>query len=187
MRKHIPAILALSLFATLACAGAIKSWSSSETLRSADLNSNFSHIHNNMVGGHGARLVNADVSASAAISLSKINVTAIAYPKAWAQVPLVNLCNTGSYPAACTPLRGTGVTSISNTALGRYQVTLSYTPTDLDFAVMVTPIEAASPGGRACSVLSLATTAPQFSIQCFDLATPTATGVGFSFIIMDDN
>src|SRR5687767_8565450 len=45
--------------------GAIKSWSTGETIGNAEMNANFTHIHTNMVGGHGGRLTDIDVSASA--------------------------------------------------------------------------------------------------------------------------
>ncbi len=188
MKRHKASILFILLVATVATAGAIKVWSTNETLRSADLNSNFSHIHSLMVGGHGARLVNADVAANAAISISKINVTAIAYPRAWGLLPTSNSnCNVGSYSSTCTPIYGTGVTSIVNSALGQFDVTLNYTPTDVNFAVFVTPSVTGAALGRSCTVTGMATTTPNFRVTCYDLATPTAAVTTFSFLVMDDN
>ncbi len=137
MRKHLPVILALTIFATLATAGAIKSWASGETLHSADLNANFNHIHNLMVGGHGARLVDADVSSSANIAQSKIaGLTTALNNLNDAGVPQVNtlvrawgvfttLCGA---PTCGEVLSGqNGITSVSNTATGVWTVTWTAT------------------------------------------------------------
>lgn len=71
-KLQLAAIFTLSLVTGMAFAGSIKSWSNGQTLTAADLNANFNHIHGLMVGGHGARLVDADVSGSAAIASSKL-------------------------------------------------------------------------------------------------------------------
>lgn len=72
MRKWLPFIAAAALIAVGAFGGPIKSWFSGDIITSGDLNGNFEHIHNTMVGGHGARLTNADVSTSANIASSKL-------------------------------------------------------------------------------------------------------------------
>lgn len=186
IKQHRLVLSILLLATTLATAGAIKTWASGATLNSADLNNNFAHIHNAMVGGHGARLVDADVSGSAAIALSKIaGISAIILPKAWAHVSLAaSGCNTGAYPDACD-FTGSGVTGISNTALGVYTVTLSTTPANAAFAVVVNPVTAGGTFDRTCIPGDFAAAAPQFTIKCFDLAAGAATP-GFSFIYMDN-
>lgn len=108
--------------------GAIKTWSSGETLTSADLNANFQHIHNLMVGGHGARLVDSDISSLANISSSKLAAYR-ALPRAWVYA-------TNCTGASCTVSASYNVTSIARSGAGRYTVTLSYTATNVVFAVV---------------------------------------------------
>lgn len=132
--RDIPfvAALVLMLGIPVAYAGAIKVWSSYETLTASDLNANFAHIHNTMVGGHGARLVNADVSPSAAIASSKLAAGA-GIPRAWATMGTV--CTSG----ACTLEDSFGVTQVTHTATGKYQVALSRNGPDNYHAMFATP------------------------------------------------
>ncbi len=188
MKRALPFFVAAFLFAAFAWGGAIKTWSSNDTLTSADLNANFQHIHNLMVGGHGARLVDADVSASAAIAQSKISGLNHMAAKAWTNLPTTNSCNIGSYSTNCGTLYGSGVTSIIQTAIGTYSVTLSYTPTDIHYAVIATVVEVGGAQGRVCTVDDLNTSAPQFTLRCFDLATPgAAVAPGLNILVLDDN
>lgn len=111
--------------------GAIKSWSSGETLRSTDLNANFSHIHGLMVGGHGARLVDADVSSSAALSHSKLATPALV-PKAWARINA-----NCAFPCSETITAGSGVSVISHTATGVWTVTWTTARPTSPYGVLV--------------------------------------------------
>lgn len=130
LKVLIAACLVNMLVYGASSAGIIKSWSAGDTLTTADVNANFQHIHNSMVGGHGARLKDADVSATANISATKIAGKLI--PRAWA------LIASGCSAGACTLTESSGITSAaaSSTTL---TVTLNYTATDSDFAVFVTP------------------------------------------------
>lgn len=190
--RYLFAVLLALVIASPSIAGAIKVWVNGESLTAADLNGNFAHIHNLMVGGHGPRLVNADVSATAAISTSKIsNGTGI--PKAWGYA---TNCDGG----ACTVAAHNNVTSISNTAMGEYGVTLSYTPTNVQYAVLVTGSPTSSGTGSfavgpqtVCSPQLFNTAAPHITIRCSDAAvradggSQVAVQANFSFAVIDDN
>lgn len=118
MKKRI-VVAAVSLVALVALAGPIKTWSAGEVIAASDLNANFQHIHNLMVGGHGARLVNGDVSASAAISHSKLATPAL-IPKAMGGI--YTPCDGGT----CTWNVNSGFTStITRSTAGQYTVTFS--------------------------------------------------------------
>jgi hypothetical protein len=193
LREKIGFVLLVMLaFAAPTVAGAIRVWVNGESLTAADLNGNFAHIHNLMVGGHGPRLVNADVSGSANISESKIaNGHGIAKAFAYAAE-----CDGG----ACTLRASQNITSISNTGTGEYGVTLGYTPVNANFVVLVTAKADAPPTGAfatgpqaVCHTESYQTAAPQFLIRCSDAAvradggTQIAYQTNFSFAVLDDN
>jgi len=76
LKRWAPTVLPILVIASMAIGGAIKTWSNSDFLNAVDLNSNFSHIHTTMVGGHGPRLVDSDVSSNANIAWTKINTGA---------------------------------------------------------------------------------------------------------------
>lgn len=173
MKKEGLFVIGIAI-AFAAYAGGIKVWNGSEAVVYTGLNSNFAHIHNTMVGGHGARLVNADVSTSAAIAHSKMATPAL-LPKAWAAVD----ASCSSSP--CTVAEGSGVTSIARTGQGVYTVTLSYTPTNSKFAVMVT---ADSSLKLYCKSINHATAAPHTEITCYD-ETGAVQDTGFQFVVMD--
>lgn len=168
------ALFTLMLVGAIAAAGGIKTWVNGDTLTVTDLNANFAHIHNSMVGGHGARLVNADVSTSANITYTKIeNGRGIA--RAWAEVSATCAC-----PGTCTVTESLNVTSITCAATGVYTVTFSYTATDADFLVIA---NTAGTSGNKCEGVSTSTTTA--TINCLDLDTPAATDSTFGFIVMD--
>jgi hypothetical protein len=105
----------------VAYAGTIYTFSSNDTLSPTQLNSNFQHIHNLMVGGHGARLTDSDVSATAGISHSKLAAPKL-LPKAWAG--FASSC--AGVPCAETLYStSTGVSGIQHTATGVWTVTWS--------------------------------------------------------------
>lgn len=161
------------IVSAFAVAGGIKTWANGDTLSATDLNANFQHIHNSMVGGHGGRLLDADVNASANISYSKIqNGRGIA--RAWGEVSATGVC-----PAAPTVSESMNVTSVTCAATGAYTVTLGYTATDAEFAVIVSSMQSTT----ICHGVSTSTTT--VAINCVDLDTPAATDSTFSFVIYD--
>lgn len=176
------AAVATLLTSGVGIAGAIKTWSTSETLKSADINGNFSHIHSTMVGGHGARLVNSDVSASAAIAHSKLATPSL-LPQAWAQWKTT--CTSGTTP--CAPAAAVGVTDMVWNSSGDYAVRLSVGRINTNYLVLVTPYGAAS-STLYCGAYNLGTgtTLGSFGVQCRD-AAGTLTDASFGVLVMDND
>jgi hypothetical protein len=154
----------------IASAGSIKVWVA-ETLKYSDLNTNFSHIHNSMVGGHGARLVNADVSTSAAIAHSKMATPAL-IPKAWVAVN-----------GDCTASPCSGVTSLTRSGTGEYVVNLTTTRANTSYLVLVAPVDAT--GIRGCRISAVTTST--ISISCYDENANAAVDTGLSVVVLDDD
>ena len=158
---------------SVAVGSAIKSWSSGEVLTSSDLNANFAHIHNTMVGGHGARLVNADISSSAAISHTKLASPSLV-PKVWATTP------SGSCtPGPCT-IAGTGFSGITGVDAGSYVATFSSNRGPGTYGVLVTPKNTL---GIGCSV-ELSASQTSFQFDCVD-SSGSGTNTGFTVMILD--
>lgn len=181
MKKILAGLLLL--MTGVSFAGTIHTFSNGEVLTADNLNQAFQHIHNTMVGGHGARLVDADVSSSAAIAASKVAGLSGNVPKMWAFLPDANKA-CGSGVSACT-IKKPASSSLTITGLGAgtYNVTLGYTATDANYAVFATAFSGVSMG--TCMLVSQITTS--FQITCSDLATPTNRDSGFSVIVYDDN
>ena len=165
-------------------AGTIKTWSNGEVLTASQLNANFQHIHNLMVGGHGARLVDADVSASAAISTSKLAAYRL-MPRTWVGVTYANgACGTAA--GACTETSPAGTTVVGVSA-GLYTVTLGYTAQDTSYWPVITPISNGGAVSHVCTVGDTPTTTT-FLVYCEnDANPPVATDVGFTAVVYDDN
>jgi hypothetical protein len=170
-------VLLSLLIGGLAAAGTIKNWATSDTLTAADLNGNFTHIHNLMVGGHGARLIDADVNAGAAIASSKL--AAYRYiPVAWANVT----CS----PSTCTINAGSStISTVGYTGAGIYSVNLSPALTDASFLAVVSP--QATGNARSCQVGSPSSSS--IPIRCFDIGASTVTPADMSFniLVLDNN
>ncbi len=169
------AVMVGVLLTGLAFAGVIKTWTAGDVLTPSDLTSNFNHIHNLMVGGHGARLVDADVSATAAIQTSKLAAASL-IPRAWAQMD-----STCTSPGVCPLGDSAGVTSVvRGGSTGNYTVNLSSSRTTPFLCLVVGGLT-----GTVCNcVWASATTATGF---CFSSNTAgTAADSRFSFIIMDN-
>lgn len=173
LRNHLSLVLALTLIGGVAAAGAIKTFTT-ETLTASDLNTVLQHIHNAMVGGHGARLVNADVSASAAISHSKLATPALV-PKAFAAV----LAACGSSP--CTVASSSGVSAITRASAGSYTVTFTNARANANYAVLASQH---TTGIFECRVETIV--AASFAVICFNSAG-TATDSAFSVMVMDND
>jgi hypothetical protein len=194
MKKYVPFFAAvfagLFVFTPLAFAGSIHTWTTNERLKSADLNSNFQHIHNALVGGTHTAIVNADLSGSAAIAHSKLATPALV-PKAWGRV--TSLCNV---VGACTVGQSSKITSISysTTGVNHYDVVLAYTPTNANFAVLAQMTGSAGEFG-VCVPYAHQTSSPHFKVQCYlysaatfgaGSGTAVATQV-FSVFVFDTN
>lgn len=180
-----------NLVIILATSGAIKSWQPGEVVGTSDLNANFSHIHSKMVGGHGARLVNADVAANANISASKIDFSLyitnaqvsadagispskIQYgggiAKAFAAV--YGACST----ATCTMNNPYNMTSITRSGTGVYRATWNFTATN-------TPAVTISDNVSGVACTGGTPTSTFVDITCVDLDTPAATDSAFTITV----
>lgn len=172
-------LISVGINARDAIAGAIKVWNPGETLTSNDLNANFAHIHNTMVGGHGARLINSDVSPTANISFSKLENAAL-IPKAWAQIYSGTPC-VGATSAVCAVIEQVNVISVVGAGTtGVYNVTLAYTPADADMAPLVTPHTTSV----FCWVENTMSTPPHIQVRCRNDAG-AATDSNFQILVMD--
>lgn len=134
MRNNLKYVVGIFLASAIAFAGTIKVWGTNDVLSAADLNANFAHIHNLMVGGHGPRLVNADVASGAAIAYTKISTNPY-IPTAWAGVS-PNTCNPDG--GTCT-YSGLGISSVKHVAVDTFLVTFTVTP-DVVFASAGYPV-----------------------------------------------
>jgi hypothetical protein len=177
------AVFIMACCAIPALGGAIHTWAQGATLASSDLNANFTHIHNLMVGGHGGRLVDADVNGSANIASSKL-ASYRYFPRAWGDVAA---CTS----ATCTLIASESVSSVTRSATGLYAVTLNYTPTNGNYGVIVTRTVGAVVGTGSGYCIVEPTRATTFNVDCFRNTTDGTAGaaqdVGFSFIIMDND
>lgn len=186
-------LLGLFVAGSVALASGIKNWSSGETIRSADLNSNFNHIHNTMVGGHGARLTDSDVSSTAAIQHSKMQYPAL-LPKAWVRTNGACAAGGGA-PVVCTLDSSSRVQAVVgvDSVLGFYRVYLSYQPANANFMVQATPHGSAN---GTCRVISTAVgtdyavggkgATAQVNVQCVDLAAGVQN-LEFGVVVFDDS
>lgn len=157
--------------------GAIHTWTTGDRLNAADLNANFQHIHNLMVGGHGARLVDGDITASAAISSSKLAAYRL-IPRAW--VVMDNVCVA---PATCTITASVNIASVTSGTTGNYTVTLDYTATNGSYAVMCTDADT-----NAVSVLAVdASSRTSFDVVSHKPDDGTAEATSFSCVVFDND
>jgi hypothetical protein len=178
MKKWLPLIVSLLIVGAVTFGSSIKSWASGEALTASDLNANFSHIHTTMVGGHGARLVNADVSATASISHSKMETPALLPKGTW----------NGS--AACTSgmCSGTGygkLASVERTALGAYKVSFTTTLTDTSYTVLAAWNSAGAHADTVCMPATKTTTA--YYLSCYSHAAAASDDVTLDIVLFDNN
>lgn len=143
---------------------AIHVWVDGDVLSTADINSNFSHIHGLMVGGHGARLINADVSASAGISHSKLATPGVLPKSIFVIGSSITPCAAGT----CTLTASAGIIpTVTWNSTGNYTVTLPVARTDIHWFVTATPKYCnASTGGCYCNIQT-GTSTTVATIQCF--------------------
>lgn len=151
----------------------LHTWGTGDVLRATDLNGNFTALNNGKVGG-GVQLVNADVSNSAGIAHSKMATPAL-LPKAWAHVNAT--CTAGT----CSLGDSSQITSITFSATGVYNVTLSYTPANANFAQIVSSHVA----NVYCVTTATSTSSPHIIVRCYTDTTGAATNSAFSLLVMD--
>lgn len=183
MKRHAPTILAVLVAAAFTMAGPIHTWTTGEVITSSDLNANFSHIHNTMVGGHGPRLMNSDVSSGAAISHSKLATPAL-IPKVWAQVDCTTVSNT------CSLTSGSGVSSVTWNSAGSTTITFSAARANVNYGTLITAYSSSSSSFVSCYDSSHLTT--QMSTMCSRSnpdggVTDAPVNSNFTVLLMDDN
>ncbi len=181
--KFFKVVLLTAMFsAVLSQAGTIKTWVSGDTLTVSDLNSNFQHIHNAMVGGHGARLVNADVSATASIGYTKIQ-NGLGIARAMGSVASCTA------DGGCTIHESLNVTSVTRNGTGHYDVLLNYTATDNKFVTVASAGAAAGTVANVDLCQAVATGTTTLSVICWSLAAAPAVVADspFTFVVFDAN
>lgn len=186
MKRYLPHLAAVALVAGIALAGPIKTWATGELITAGDVNANFNHIHNLMVGGHGARLINADVNASAAIAHSKL-ATPVLLPKATAL--LSGNCNVIGNCATSFVQGFTSVAALSTT--GSYRFTFSTIRPNTGYQVYVQPHIPATANLPFCYATAFTTSA--FDVQCLSSSSLTSmstlanTAQRVSVVVLDDD
>ena len=192
MKKWIPLAVAIAVSAGIAVAGSIKVWNSGDFVLASDLNANFAHIHNTMVGGHGARLVDSDVSANANIATTKLAGAALVAK----MTLLVGVAGGGgSSPtecaggalASCTVLRDVGLTASvahSPAANGEYYVTFGVARPTSNYTAVVTGVKN-SAAVVSCGIVNQTTTV--ITVQCWKMSATvgTLTDAAFTIVLFD--
>jgi hypothetical protein len=199
VKRWFPVFFAALLVGVISDAGAIHVWSSGQTVRAGDLNSNFTHVHTYMVGGgkqgtpHNL-LTDADVDPAANIQLSKVQNLGPGLPKAFGSV--TSTCSgAAAADTACTIAANYRLTRISSDGTtGQYRIYLGYLPPNVNYVVSVSSMTF----GVNCipSVVQIgalyasASTAPQIKVSCYSGYLPssvTATDSAFQLIVLDDD
>lgn len=187
MKKRIIIIVAVCTAAVITLAGPVKSWSAGETIVSSDINANFQHIHNLMVGGHGARLVNSDVSGSAAIAHSKLATPSL-IPKAFGIMSPA--CDGGT----CAWTLQQGFTStVTRVANGQYDLFFQTTRADAVYAPLISVTDSIGAANHANADCYTATqTTSKFRVLCTDQVQDGGPAryfedIPFSVTVFDNN
>ncbi len=169
---RFPIALLAVLFIATAATAALKVWTGHETLKYTDLNANFTQVNTSAT----ELVTNAKVSSGAAIAHSKLATPALV-PKAW--VLVATSCT--SLGSTCTITESSGVTSVvhDGSVVGRYTITFSSTLANTNYAIFTNALGAV----RSCFVTGRSTTV--VTIDCYDLATPTAADTAFNLMMMD--
>lgn len=178
----------------LATSCAFKTWTTGETVKATDLNSNFSCTNNAI--GLGSTLTNTNVASNAAIAHSKMATPAL-LPKAWGVVGIGAACNgAAAAGTACTVNDSSQVYAVSsNGTTGEYRIRLNnsgasgYSPPNANYAVIVTSLTSQVYCVVDTGVLALQATTgdangTNFVISCETDASADNNAV-FSFIVMD--
>jgi hypothetical protein len=161
-------------------AGAIKTWQPGEIITTTDLNAALQHIHNKMVGGHGARLVDADVAAGAAIATSKLALYRF-IPTGY--FTMTAACAVG----ACAVTKNGVISSVTWGNTGRYDVVFTTPRTDATYLVNCTQYLGGAPTVNFYPCYVASKTAAGFSIQLFGGAGPAAANGLADVVVYDDN
>lgn len=180
MRKYLFGLAVLACLVqagdSFAAACSLKSWSSGETIKAADLNSNFTCINSGAVG-LGTNATNTHIDTSAAIAHSKFATPALV-PKAFAVVTPGTDCSA----SPCTLSASSRITSITRSGAGTYSVMLAYTAANSVYGVNVSVHEA----DMMCYTNTFTTTT--FALVCRETdGTPAAADSSFTITVMDND
>lgn len=168
------AVFLVAVAAGLALSSPIHTWTAGEYITQTDLNAALTHLHNSVGHGHGPILVNADVSASAAIAHSKLATPAL-LPKAW--VTLTASC--GASP--CVTVDSSVVTSVTRTSAGVYVVNFP-TRGDTTYGALSTAY-----GNLLINCGITAKAATNATVTCVTGTTGAATDGAFTFMLLDSS
>lgn len=188
MKNFLKLLFVVAIIAGITNASAIKVWASGDVLSFSDLNANFAHIHSLMVGGHGARLYDADVNASAAIAHTKLATPGVLAKSTF----IIGSSTTPCAAGTCTLTGASGITpTVTWNSLGNYTVVLPVARTDAFWSVQLTPMYCnASTGGCYCSIQT-STSTTTTTVQCFTVATAgpavVAANIVVAVAIFDNN
>lgn len=175
LKQYLAALLAVALVATPALSGSIKVWSNGEYITATDLNAALAHLHANLGHGHGAIIVNSDVSASAGIAHTKMATPAL-LPKLWSTM---GAAACGASP--CTLTDWSVITSVTRSGAGVYVANFT-ARANASYAVFVT----SNTNAVDCYVGTRTTTTA--AVSCFDSATGAVpTDASFSLVLMDSD
>lgn len=168
-----------ALFGAVALSATIRTFTVGDVIQPSDLNANFTHIHNTMVGGHGGRLVDADVNSAAAIAHSKMATPGVLPKSTFIIGSGITPCSAGT----CTVTGTAGITpsSVVYNSAGNYTVTIPARANAV-YSVQLTSQYCAS--ACTCSLQTgVSTTA--FTVQCYNMSA-AATNAVVGVTIMDD-
>jgi hypothetical protein len=178
-RNVLAAVVLTTLLIGLPSAyAALKVWSGSESIQTADLNSNFTQVNNAAT----ALVTNAKVSASAAVASSKL----AAYrqiPTDWVHMTQAS-SSCGTSAAGCTVTSPSGMV-VSGIATGKYTVGFASPKVDITYGVTIS-VETVTGTHGQCVRYPLSSTTSQFIVWCYNDAT-TLTDTGFTIVILDNN
>jgi hypothetical protein len=173
LKVAVAAILAAAL---AAWAGPIKVWNAGEYITAADLNAALQHLHSSVGHGHGPVITNADISASASISMTKLQSPTLV-PKLWVALDDTADCSAGT----CTISESIGVTSVTRASVGQYVVNFSLPRPNSAYAAIAT-------GGRTGSVdtncITYSRSTTSVAVSCNKDGAGFQDGF-FSLMIMD--
>lgn len=179
MKKLGPIIAAVLFVAGVSGATAIQRWKVGEVLRYQDLNANFAHIHDTMIGNNHGFLYNNDISDTAGISQSKFAGASAAWPLAkFSSKGVVADCIIGDF-CQVSRLTGLDFVTVKHDATGAYTVKLFPNRTSTQYF----PIVVSTVVQNALCEVNL-TGVSSFSVDCVTTATGVDIDSSFDVIIL---
>lgn len=176
LRKYWPVLLACLVVCLPALATLPKaSWATGEILRSADLTADMAHLEAGLRGGTHTLIVNADVSAAAAIQNTKLKA-----PTPKGMVYASATCNVNGACALAYQQPTGFFTSVVRTAQGFYTITLAVPrPNSVWHAT-------AGPNSSGNCIVEAPLSTTQAAMDCVDFAG-AAKDQGFTIVVWDND